>query len=127
MREVSRTSVLLQQQHSGEYSGTHNYNGKGKTKPRGSKTGGAAGAGRRHQHRENPTRRKEGGGARRQHKTEGEEAHKDQRGNSRALTDVPWGSWNIKDEYLSAVVQSNTPTHPKWCRGFYNPTQGSCL
>ena len=59
---------------------------KKKTKPRERETGRAAGAERRHQHRDNPTRRTEEREARRQHRTGGERAHKNQRGCSRALT-----------------------------------------
>ena len=96
-------------------------------KPRKREAGRAAGAERRHQHRDNPTRRTEEREARRQHKTGGERAHENQRGYSRALTDVHWGSWIINDEYLSAEMLRTASTHPKWCRGFCNPTQGNRL
>ena len=91
----------------GEHSDTHNPKG---TERRSTKEErGQSSRGRTtHQHRDNPTRRKEKREARRQHKTGGERAHENQRGcSSSALTGVQWGSWNIKDEYLSAAVQSN--------------------
>ena len=91
------------------------------------KAGRAAGAERRHQHRSNPTQRTGKREARRQHKTGGERAHENQRGYSRALTDVQWGSWILNDEYLSAEMLRTASTHPKWCRGFCNPTQGNRL
>ena len=72
VRGVSKTSVPRQQHQMGEHPGTHNANGTTKKKPRGRMTGRAAGAGRRHQHRDNPTQRTGGGEARRQQKTGGE-------------------------------------------------------
>ena len=96
-------------------------------KPRTRETGGAAGAERKHQHRDNPTRRTEEREARRQHKTGGERAHENQRGCSSALTDVQWGSWIINDEYLSEEMLRTNPTHTQWCRGSRDPTQGNSL
>ena len=69
-----------------------------------------------HQHR----RRRQGAGRQqrkegerahedqRQQRKEGERAHEDQSGCTHALVNIQRGTWNIKDEYLSAAAQSNT-------------------
>ena len=47
-------------------------------------------------------------GAGRQQRKEGERAREDQSGCTHALVNIQRGTWNIKDEYLSAAAQSNT-------------------
>ena len=70
----------------------------------------------------------EGGeGARRQQRTGGERARENQRGYSSALTDVPWGSWNIKDEYLSAAEQSNAKPFQSGVEGDKTPHRAEPL
>ena len=44
-------------------------------------------------------------------------ARKNQRGSSSALPNVPWGSWNIRDEYLSAAEQSNAKSFQSGVEG----------
>ena len=90
-------------------------------------TDGAAGAERKHQHRDNPTRRREKREAGRQHKTRGERAHKNQRGCSSALTDGQWGSWIITDEYLSEEMQGTPATHTQWQRGYTIPHRATAF
>ena len=48
-------------------------------------------------------------------------ARKNQRGYSSALPNVPWGSWNIKDEYLSVAEQSNAKSFQSGVEGDETP------
>ena len=66
-------------------------------------------------------------GAGRQQRTGGERAHKDQIGYSSALVDVQRGTWNIKDEYLSAAAQSNAKTFQSGVEGSNAPHRAKPL
>ena len=89
--------------------------------------GGATGAERKHKHTDKPTRRREEREAGRQHKTEGEWTHENQRGCSSALADAQWGTWIITDEYLSEEMQSTPTTHTQWCRGYTTPHRATAF
>ena len=74
-----------------------------------------------------PTRRRKEREAGRQHKTGGERAHENQRGCSSALTGAQWGSWIIRDEYLSEEMQRTPTTHTQWCRGYTTPHRATAF
>ena len=80
----------------------------------------------RTQTQESPHRgRRQGAG--RQQRTGGERARKDQSGYSSALVDVQRGTWNIKDEYLSAAAQSNAKTLQSGVEGSNTPHRAKPL
>ena len=74
-----------------------------------------------------PNTKKGGEGAGRQHKAGGERAHENQRGCSSTLTDAQWGSWIIRDEYLSEEVQGTPTAHTQWCRGYTTPHRATAF
>ena len=96
---------------------------------------GAAGTGRGGQHKEGQNRTQTQGhqhkerrqGAGRQQRTGGGGARKDQSGYSHALVDVQRGTWNIKDEYLSAAAQGNAKTLQSGVEGRNTPHRAKPL
>ena len=73
-----------------------------------------------------PTPRKETR-SREADRTGGERAHKDQKGCLSVLVDVQRGTWNIKDEYLSAAAQSNAKTFQSGVEGRNTPHRAEPL
>ena len=74
-----------------------------------------------HQHKE----RRQGAG--RQQRTGGEGAREDQSGYSHALVDVQRGTWNIKDENLSAAAQCNAKSLQSGVEGDNTPHRAKPL
>ena len=54
-------------------------------------------------------------------------AHEDQTGCTHALVDVQWGTWNIKDVYLSAAAQSNAKSRQGGVEGKKTPHRAEPL
>ena len=80
----------------------------------------------KHRHRDTQHRERRKG-ARRQQRKGGGMARENQRGYPSALPNVPWGSWNIKDEYLSAAGQSNTKPFQSGVEGDETPHRAKPL